>query len=85
MQRRNWKVDRRRELTVSWKVELEERLKAQAGDGSEGLPKDLTADESRKLSWKAAQEDGSPMKVGGRLESEAGRLIASENWRLAGK
>jgi len=36
IRRRNWKVDRRRELTVSWKVELEERLKAQAGDGSEG-------------------------------------------------
>jgi hypothetical protein len=27
--------------------------------------KDLTADESRRLSWKAAPEDGSPMKVGG--------------------
>jgi hypothetical protein len=36
IQRRNLKVDWRRESKVDRKVELEERLKAQAGDGSEG-------------------------------------------------
>jgi len=36
MRRRNRKVDWRRESKVDWTVELEDRLKAQAGDGSEG-------------------------------------------------
>jgi len=74
-------ASRRSAGRLSWKIGRRRKLEG----GLEGRPKDLTADESRRLSWKAAPEERSPMKVGGQLESEAGRLIDGANRRLAGK
>ena len=66
---------------VGRRVEPEGSSKAQAGDRSEGGPKNLTADASRILSWKAELEGRSETRVYGRPRGKAERWIAGANWQ----
>jgi hypothetical protein len=71
VERRNWKVSRRRKPRVGRKVGSEGCLKAQAGEQQDGWPLDLTPIFSRRLRWKATPEGRQTTQVVGWLESEA--------------